>query len=127
MRRLTRRQVAEQKPRPDGARERQHGRARRESYIHAKKRQCYTGSVPEDDADNASYYDQMAGNEGALEKELILMQKPGHDNTNHGIAVKHGAELIRIQDEIEKTAELIGFYSNEIEALRSIYNSHNGI
>lgn len=79
------------------------------------------------DADNASYYDRMADNEGVLEKELLLMQKPGHDNTNHGIAVKHGAELIRIQDEIEKTAELIGLYADEIEALRSIYNSHNGI
>lgn len=79
------------------------------------------------DADNASYYDRMAGNEGAVEKELLLLQKPGHDNTNHGIAVKHGAELIRVQDEIEKTNELIGLYSNEIEKLRSIYISHNGI
>ncbi len=78
------------------------------------------------DADNDSYYDKMADNEGALEREQILLQKPTHDSTNHSIAVKHGAELVRIRDEIQKTAELVGVYADQIEALTNVYNSHNG-
>ncbi|HWQ51952.1 MAG TPA: hypothetical protein VN369_09155 [Terriglobales bacterium] len=92
----------------------------------AERRMAQFLAATEPDADNASYYDRMAENEGALEKEQVLLQKPGHDGTNHSIAVKHGAELIRIRDEIEKTGELIALYSAELESLQNIYNSHNG-